>query len=154
LYYLYQIYSHCKYFMPKYQEKNMRDFLRVKRSASGLGLFTTKDIMQGTFIMEYTGNLISTQQAESRGGRYLFKINSKWAVDGKGRENMSRYINHFCQPNCEVQISKKMVLIYASRDIEKGEELGYDYGAEYFLAHIKTKGCKCPYCRFKKIIES
>lgn len=137
--------------MPKYQTNQKNNFLKVKRSSSGLGLFTEKNIPQGSFILEYTGKFLSTKEADSMGGKYLFRINSSWAIDGKGRENISRYINHFCRPNCEVQINRKMILIYAIRDIGKGEELGYDYGKEYFLTYIKPNGCKCPYCRIKRL---
>lgn len=130
--------------MPYYAKIN---HLKVKRSASGLGVFADENISQGTFIVEYTGDLITTQEADTRGGKYLFRINSKCAVDGSSRKNISRYINHFCRPNCEVQISRNMILIYAIKDISKGEELGYDYGKEYFLTYIKPNGCRCPYCR-------
>lgn len=136
--------------MPIYSQNK---FLQVRRAASGLGVFSKKDFSQGSFIIEYTGELLTTQQADQRGGKYLFRIDSKWAVDGKGRENLSRYINHFCRPNCEVQISRRLILIYALKDIVKGEELGYDYGKEYFLTHIKPKGCKCPYCLMKNKVE-
>ncbi|EKE11949.1 MAG: Nuclear protein SET [uncultured bacterium] len=144
---------YCK-FMPEYQKTLKKEFLKVKRSVSGLGLFTTKNIPRGTFIIEYTGELIPTRQTGASGGKYLFKINSRWAIDGKGRENLSRYINHSCKPNCEVQINRRMILIYALRDIAEGEELSYDYGAEYFLTLIKPNGCKCPYCQLRKLITS
>lgn len=135
--------------MPLYQKNQRNDFLKVRRSSAGLGLFTEKDLPQGTFIMEYTGELISTKEADSRGGKYLFRIDSRWAVDGKGRQNLSRYINHSCQPNCEVQLQRKMILIFALKDIFKGEELNYDYGKEYFLTYIKPHGCRCLHCSLK-----
>lgn len=129
-------------------------FLKVKRSAAGLGLFADKDIARGTLVTEYTGDLITTEQADKRGGKYLFKINSKWVVDGKGRQNLARYINHCCKPNCEVIIDRKMILIYALRDIPMGEELNYDYGKEYFLTFIKPHGCLCPYCKAKSLLKN
>lgn len=125
--------------------------LKIRRSSTGLGLFADQDISQGTFVIEYTGELISIEQANRRGGKYLFKIDSELAIDAKNRENLARYINHSCQPNCEVQINRKLILIFALRDIAKGEELNYDYGKEYFLTYIKPIGCKCPYCRAKKL---
>lgn len=135
------------------QYQNNKSFLKVKRSPAGLGLFANENIPEGTFIIEYTGELIKMQIADSRGGKYLFKLNSRWAIDGKDRKNLARYINHFCKPNCQVQITRNMIFIYAIRDIIKGEEIGYNYGQEYFLAYIKPKGCKCPYCRIKKLIS-
>ncbi|EKE25201.1 MAG: hypothetical protein ACD_5C00253G0004 [uncultured bacterium] len=132
--------------MTLYNSKN-RNGLMVKRSSAGLGLFANKKIIQGTFITEYTGDLITTEEADKRGGKYLFRIDPKWVVDGKNRTNLARYINHCCRPNCEVIINRKMILIYALKDIMKGEEINYDYGKEYFLTYIKPHGCLCPYCK-------
>lgn len=118
----------------------------IKRSKSGLGLFTKVSIPKNTFVMEYTGELIPTSQADKKGGRYLFNINSRWTVDGRGRKNISRYINHSCKPNCIAKISSKKVLIYSLKNILAGEELNYDYGKEYFNEFIKPKGCRCRHC--------
>jgi len=122
--------------------------LQVKRGAHGLGLFTKEHIRKGRYIIEYTGDLISSDEANRRGGQYLFELNDNWAIDGKGRENRARYINHSCQPNCEAELSadEKRVFIQAKRDIEAGEELCYDYGKEFWNTYIKPKGCRCTRC--------
>ena len=41
--------------------------------------------------------------------------------------NEARWINHHCTGNCESETEKGRVFIDATRDIRKGEELGYDY---------------------------
>ena len=46
----------------------------VKRSNAGLGLFATKEFKRGDFIIEYTGEKISEEVANRRGGKYLFTI--------------------------------------------------------------------------------
>ncbi|HPS55079.1 MAG TPA: SET domain-containing protein-lysine N-methyltransferase, partial [Sedimentisphaerales bacterium] len=73
--------------------------------------FANEPIKKKKFILEYSGELISDQEADRRGGRYLFKINSRWTVDGRNRDNLSRYINHSCKPNCEVETQGKKILI-------------------------------------------
>ena len=45
-------------------------------------------------------------------------------IDGHG---LGAYLNHSCDPNCEVDEIKGRVWIYALRDIEAGEELVWDY---------------------------
>ena len=50
--------------------------------------------------------------------------------DGSVLWNLARYLNHSCDPNCESEIKKGRVWIYATRSIEKGEELTYNYGYE------------------------
>jgi SET domain-containing protein len=41
------------------------------------------------------------------------------------------------------------VLIYTKRAIKEGEELGYDYGKEFWNEYIKPKGCRCVKCKEK-----
>jgi SET domain-containing protein len=119
-----------------------------KKSFSGLGLFAGEPIKKKTFIIEYTGEAISHAEADRRGGKYLFEINSKITIDGKGRENLARYINHSHRPNAEVDIKKGKILISAIKDINVGDEITYDYGKEYVKEYCTP--CKCDYCRTKK----
>jgi uncharacterized protein len=118
----------------------------VRRTQAGLGLFTEKPIHRGDFVIEYTGALIPNSATERMKGRYLFQVNSRWTIDGAGRENVSRYINHACKPNCQAFIKRSRILIYAKRNIAAGEELSYDYGKEYFEEFILPEGCRCASC--------
>jgi uncharacterized protein len=124
----------------------------VKRSSAGLGLFATTGFKRGDFIIEYTGEHISQEEADRRGGKYLFTVTKKVTIDGKGRSNTARYINHSCAPNAEAvrDVEDLKIQIYAKRRIEPGEEILYDYGKEYWDTHIKPFGCRCPKCTAKK----
>ena len=52
-------------------------------------------------------------------------------VDGKHKGNESRFINHSCDPNCELQPwvvkGKVRIGIFAIKDIAENEPLSYDY---------------------------
>jgi SET domain-containing protein len=122
---------------------------QVKRSSAGLGLFATTVFRKGDFIIEYTGERIPTAEADRRGGKYLFVLNPETTVDGKGRANTARYINHSCRPNAEAEIDEdeQKILIRARRTIKPGEEICYDYGTEYWDEHIKPYGCRCAHCQ-------
>jgi hypothetical protein len=122
------------------------DDFAVRKTPTGLGLFANRAFTRGDFVIEYTGALLPNDLADSKGGRYLFRVNSRWTIDGTGRENMSRYINHSCKPNCVAYTSGLKIRIYARRAIAPGEELAYDYGKEYFDAYIRPRGCGCPGC--------
>ncbi len=124
------------------------DHLVVKRGTHGLGLFTTAPIAKGARIIEYTGEKITAEVANERGGQYLFEINDIYTVDGRGRENTARYINHSCRPNCypEIDENEEHIYIYAKRAIKPGEELTYDYGKEFWNEYIKPKQCRCDKC--------
>jgi hypothetical protein len=121
----------------------------LRRTPIGLGLFTSRRIPKGDFVIEYTGRLLSNAEADYLNSRYLFQVNRRWTIDGSGRENLSRYINHSCRPNCVAYTSRRKVFIYAKRAIAPGEELSYDYGKEYFDEFIKPKGCACLHCAKK-----
>ena len=126
----------------KYPRKSQYSF-KVKRSVAGLGLFVEGPIKKGDFVIEYCGPLLNEEEADRKNGKYLFEIDDTWTIDGSGRENIARYINHSCKPNCETEIEGKRLFIYALRSIKAGEELTYDYGKEYFNDFIKPCGCKC-----------
>ncbi|HEX3099678.1 MAG TPA: SET domain-containing protein-lysine N-methyltransferase [Patescibacteria group bacterium] len=123
--------------------KDQREKLIVKKSIAGLGLFATQPIKKGSFIIEYKGPLLSDDQVDAKGGKYLFALGKKWTIDGTSRENIARYINHSCVgTNCEPIQYALHIKIKAKRNIKPGEELFYDYGKEYFDAFI-GKHCNC-----------
>lgn len=128
----------------------------VKRSNAGLGLFATTPFSKGELVVEYIGEVISEDEANRRGGKYLFELNDNWTIDGKARNNIARYINHSCKPNCypELNEDETRIFIYAKRKISTGEELTYNYGKDYFNQLIKTVGCKCNHCLAKTTNQS
>lgn len=122
--------------------------LDVKKSIAGLGLFAGEIIKKGSKIIEYIGEKITADEADRRGGKYLFELNSKWTIDGTTRKNTARYVNHACGSfaNCEAEVKNGRIWILAKKNIEPGQELFYDYGKEYFDEHIKPHGCRCGKC--------
>jgi hypothetical protein len=124
-----------------------KTYVRVRRSRAGLGLFSVRAIKKGMYL-EYTGKIISNKKADAmKGARYLFELNSKWTIDGSTRQNLARYVNHSCTPNCESVQNGKRVFIKAKKNIPAGEQLTYDYGKEYFDEFIKPFGCVCKKCQ-------
>ena len=120
--------------------------LFVKRSRIGRGLFAGEKILRGSCIIEYKGHPATKAQMEANTGKYLFRTGRNKMIDGNIAGNKARFINHSCNPNCEVDIKNHKVYVFALRTIKEGEELSYDYGTEYFELYIKPKGCKCLKC--------
>lgn len=117
--------------------------VKVKRSTAGLGLFADRVIKKGDWIIEYKGKILTSEQADAKGGKYLFEVNSKKTIDGTSRKNTARYINHACKPNAEPVWHNKGMWIQAIRNIKPGDEITYNYGKEYFDNIIKPHGCRC-----------
>lgn len=115
----------------------------VKKGISGLGLFAGEDIKTGEYIISYNGKILSTKYADTLKTKYLFEIDENYTIDGSSRKNKARYINHFCIPNLEAVVEAGEIRFYALKDINMGDELGFDYGEEYFNEFIKPKGCLC-----------
>ncbi|MFZ1987635.1 MAG: SET domain-containing protein-lysine N-methyltransferase [Minisyncoccia bacterium] len=118
----------------------------VKRGISGLGLFAKGPIKRGDFVIEYWGRVVTDEEADKKGGKYLFKVERGKTIDGTTRKNVARYINHSCKPNCKAEMDGTRVFISARRAIQPGEEITYDYGKEYWEDHIGPKRCGCVSC--------
>jgi SET domain-containing protein len=109
----------------------------VRRSRiQGRGVFATRDIAQGDRIIEYTGARMTHDEADEqcpddeaseRHHTFLFAVDDEIVIDGGRGGNDSRFINHSCEPNCEVEIVRRRVFVVALRDIAAGEEILYDY---------------------------
>ena len=132
------------------QPRSSRYLLQVKRTVSGLGLFTQESILKSRFVIEYWGDVVSDEEANRIGGKYLFEIGNGKTVNGVTRKNTARYINHCCKPNCESRTKGNRVFIYSIKPIQAGEELTYDYGKDYVRFYIKPYGCKCKFCQVKE----
>ncbi len=132
--------------MPRLSYKPGNFDLVVRRSKTGLGLFTESEIPKGACVIEYKGPELTPEQEEKSRSKYLFEVHSRKTIDGAPRWNTARYINHSCRPNCEPNIYKGRVFIHARRRIKPGEELNYDYGTNYFNEFLKDI-CACEKCR-------
>ncbi len=121
--------------------------LKVKKSLTGKGLFALENIPKDKCVIEYIGKDIKKDDQDDASGKYLFATGKNIMIDGNIPENIARYINHSCRPNCEARGPKGHVYILSLKNIRAGVELTYDYGKEYFDAYINPKGCKCPKCQ-------
>ena len=104
--------------------------------------------MEVSVVGEYTGEVISDEEAERRGRiydiedkSYLFSATAETVIDANHRGNKLRFANHSSEPNCHVKYllvdGDYRVGIFASREIMAGEELLYDYGSS-FLSNWNT----------------
>lgn len=109
---------------------------KVRRSLiHGWGAIATRRIRPGTRIIEYAGERISPAEAAERYDddvmdqhhTFLFEIDRDTFIDANCQGNAARFINHSCNPNCASYIQDGRVFIEATRNIQPGTELTYDY---------------------------
>ncbi|MDP1707370.1 MAG: SET domain-containing protein, partial [bacterium] len=112
------------------KKANYPEGIRVGKSSAGLGLFATRPFKKGERVIEYVGRTISSAEAYTSRSKYLFEVNTRKTIDGTARDNVARYINHSCKPNCEPEIERGHIFIDAIKNIKAGEEFTYDYGEE------------------------
>ena len=139
-----------------------RDFIRVGPSSiEGTGVFAKRAIPRGTRIIEYLGARRSLESLviDVANGRqpsvYLIHLHEGMVIDGSIDGNDARFINHSCDPNCEIYIFGDRLYAYAMRDIDQAEELTFDYalhtpsGVAAKKSRAKDHSCNCgsPNCR-------
>ncbi|XP_029940323.1 N-lysine methyltransferase KMT5A-A [Salarias fasciatus] len=111
----------------------------------GRAVFATRCFQKGDFVVEYHGDLLQINDAKKREAeyaqnpatgcymyyfQYLCKTYCVDATRESGR--MGRLINHSKAGNCQTKLHDingvPHLILVASRDIDRGEELLYDYG--------------------------
>src|SRR5215471_8219904 len=111
---------------------------------AGQGLFAAQNIQAGTRIIRYVGEKITHEESARRlaaGNAYIFGLDERYAIDGDTPKNTARYINHSCDPNCQTEQFGRIIWIVATRDIQAGEELTYNYG--YEIDDEPPEPCHC-----------
>ena len=110
----------------------------------GTGLFASEAIPAGARVLRYLGERIDKAEALRRcelDNRYIFQFDDEWDIDGSVPENLARFGNHSCSPNCETEIDQGEIWVIALRDIAPGEEITYNYG--YDLDEYRDYPCRC-----------
>lgn len=131
---------------------------KVKKSKiHNSGVFANTNIKKGEKIIQYIGEKILRSEGDRRsekrikkylnskktGSVYIFELNKKYDIDGSPSYNKARYINHSCNPNCEVEIIKGEIWISSIKNIKRGDELSYDYGYEFDKEDYRDHVCNC-----------
>lgn len=154
-------------------------FVVFKTRDRGWGLRTTVALKAGQFVCEYAGEVIDCSTADARGKEYdnigltyLFDLDYNNAerphtIDAFEFGNVSRFMNHSCDPNCAIWAvyidcldpNLPRLGIFTRRRMEAGEELTFDYnvgsggqaeeteGSPKKVSQIGQCFCKAKKCR-------
>ncbi|KAL8188610.1 hypothetical protein R6Q57_029898 [Mikania cordata] len=149
--------SYCK--NQRFQKSEYAKTKLFKTVGRGWGLLADENIKAGNFIIEYCGEIISSDEAkrrsqtyEAQGLRdaYIISLNANYYIDATRKGSLGRFINHSCQPNCETRkwtvLGETRVGIFATEDISVGTELAYDYNFEWYGGVNVRCLCGAPNC--------
>jgi len=131
-------------------QKGRKHKLAIFRTDNGCGwgVKALENIKPGSFVVEYVGEVITSEQAEERGKKYdaegrtyLFDLDfnlgdeNLYTVDAAFYGNLSHFINHSCDPNLNIfnvyvnclDPNMPQLCLFAKKEIKKGEQITFDY---------------------------
>jgi hypothetical protein len=112
-------------------------------AVSGHGVEATRSIGAHEYLLDYAGR--SSRQPIS--GPYVMEVQpGRLWLDGAKGGNLSRYLNHACEPNCVVYVEPRALraMIFTLRRIELGEELTIQYDRDVRRLPFVCRCARCP----------
>lgn len=122
-------------------QKQIDFAIRMVNPLIGNGVFTKKAIPRGAFVGEYAGVVRRRKRFFDRNNDYVFGYvigpqDTPFVIDAKDKGNFTRFINHSFAPNLIskwiISNNRAHIIFVAKRNIDKDEQLTYDYGPYYW----------------------
>eukprot|EP00094_Tigriopus_californicus_P003586 TCALIF_03449-PA protein Name:"Similar to Ash1l Histone-lysine N-methyltransferase ASH1L (Mus musculus)" AED:0.06 eAED:0.06 QI:0/0.28/0.25/0.37/1/1/8/407/3102 len=157
-------YSECDARLCPLGEKCANNAIQKHRAVHGLERFMTENkgwgmrskvpIQSGSFIIEYVGEVVSEREFKHRmtsiyaqdSHHYCLHMDGGIVIDGHRMGGECRFVNHSCEPNCEIQKwtvnGLYRMALFSLKDIKPGDELCYDYNFSLFNPH-EGQSCRC-----------
>jgi len=139
--------------------KSNLTMLRFEKSKiNGWGVFNTQKLHVGEAIIEFIGDIYDLRTGLKRfklanpNKMMMFSIDESHFIDIENSYGIFRFINHSCEPNCNLRLLKRrgyeICVLYASTEIEPYTELLIDYSIPNGekIPHIPC-ACKSDFCR-------
>ena len=121
--------------------------ITIGKSNFGKGLFATSNIEAGTVLIKIRGTKLKFRQTTILGNKESYPLQID--LDEYILCDPFTYCNHSCEPNCGLNSDLEF---YALRDIQKGEELAWDYSTSMLERHWEMN-CQCGSVECRNIIK-
>lgn len=132
-------------------DKIMKSYISSKveireSKLGGKGLFAKNKISKGEVVVDYIGGpgkFMRTKEADElykKGNDFMIQVDNDMFFVATNNNELEEadFLNHSCDPNCGITGRLKIV---ATRDIESGEEITFDYAMTESSGY--SIGCKC-----------
>ena len=128
------------------------NYLKVKPSKTGAGVFTSIEIPANVPVIEITGDVFTEDKLPDPNHPALIQIGTNVFIGPSG--TVDDYINHSCNPNCLLHIVGNRAIIYSMYVIKAGSEITFDYSTSSTDTLDKWQmECKCGSFNCRKIIS-
>ena len=144
----------------RFQTWSYADVEVFKTESKGVGLRARSNIPRDTFIMEYVGEVLDTRLFKKRAKQYakdevkhfyFMALSKDQFVDATCKGNISRFINHSCDPNAETQKwtvnGEIRVGFFTTKNIRAGDEICFDYKFERYGNVAQQCFCGAENCK-------
>ena len=134
--------------MPKKSQSRIRA-AKVMNSPNGKGVYAQKSIKKDSVVGQVRGDITESDEVDPR---YLMELDGDKLLRPTGT---FRYLNHSCNPNCELFVwddeelspatGTRPLYVSALRSIAKGQQLTIDYAwpAEFAIpCKCRSKNCR------------
>jgi SET domain-containing protein len=111
--------------------------VRHTKDGKARGLFAMEDIEEDDYVKENMGKI----EYKRRENNYVMKINGMnlW-INGDKNGGPAQYINHSCNPNCELVLwgvdSLPHMCFFAKKYVKSGMEFAFDYNWDWVSGQI------------------
>lgn len=149
--------SYCQ--NQRFQRKEYAYIEIVLTEKKGYGLRAERDIPKDAFVYEYVGDVVNPASFKKRMREYaaegiqhfyFMMLQKDEFIDATKSGGIGRFANHSCKPNCYVAkwtIGNYVRMgIFAKRNIQKYEELTFNYNVDRYGHQAQTCYCGEPNC--------
>ncbi|XP_077299831.1 SET domain containing 2 isoform X2 [Arctopsyche grandis] len=144
----------------RFQTNQYSELRVIKTERKGLGIQAVDDIPRGEFLMEYVGEVLNWEQFNQRAQEYssdknthhyFMSLKGDAVIDATLKGNISRFINHSCDPNAETQKwtvnGDLRIGFFSKKDITAGDEITFDYQFQRYGKEGLRCFCEASNCR-------
>lgn len=126
----------------------------INNLSYGNGVGATEEIKANEMVLKFSGYFVNSKnklkQEDLEQDHYL-QLASNLYLGSSG--NIDDYVNHSCDPNCTVMIKDNEAFLIASKIINPGEEITFDY-SDVVLDDDWSMECNCGSQKCRKIIKA